>query len=173
MKTNPNLNPLNTMQSKLSKFRRETSLFKTNLQVVTGTNLALTPLVDVIFLLLIFFMISSSLVFQPGITVNLPETRQEFKSVADKLIISLTKQNLLFFNDQRLEDWHHLEQQLANVAYNLNSNLRRGSEFDVSRSPIIILKADKDVPYNDIVKIMSITRRYGLNVFLVTKTEKI
>ena len=143
------------------------------MQILSGPGLALTPLVDVIFLLLIFFMISSSLVFQPGITVNLPETRQEFKSVADKLIITLTKENLLFFNDQRLEDWNHLEQRLANVAYNRDSSARGNSSSDdhFYRSPIIILKADKDVSYNDIVKIMAITRKYGLNIFLVTKTE--
>ena len=165
------------MQSRLNKFRSQTSLFSTSVRLSTDTNLALTPLVDVIFLLLIFFMISSSLVFQPGITVNLPETRQEFKSVADKLIISLTKENLLFFNDQRLEDWNHLEQKLANMAYNLDTNQRRntdGASGKIRRPmPIIILKADKDVLYNDIVKIMSITRRYGLNIFLVTKTEEI
>jgi biopolymer transport protein ExbD len=162
------------MQSRLNKFRSHTSFFKTSARLLSDTNLALTPLVDVIFLLLIFFMISSSLVFQPGITVNLPETRQEFKSVADKLIISLTKENLLFFNDQRLEDWNHLEQKLANMAYNLDANQRRNTDAasGKTRTPIVILKADKDVSYNDIVKIMSITRRYGLNIFLVTKTEE-
>ena len=42
---------------------------KTNLKVVAGP-LELTPLVDVVFLLLIFFMISSSLVFWPGTQVD-------------------------------------------------------------------------------------------------------
>ena len=110
----------------------------------------------------------------PGTTVNLPETRQEFKSVADKLIITLTKEGLLFFNDQRLEDWNHLEQRLADVAYKRVTSRRSNTASQVSpRSPIIVLKADKDVSYDDIVKIMSITRRYGLNVFLVTKTERL
>lgn len=141
---------------------------------MTGTSATLTPLINVVFLLLIFFMISSSLVFQPGITVNLPETKQEFKSVADKLIITITKEKLLFFNDQRLEDWTHLEERLANVAYNRDRVLRRGENGDDSivRTPIIILKADRDVPYKDIVKVMSITRRFGFGVFLVTKSEE-
>ena len=157
------------MQIRLPKLDSQALEFRRSLQLLSGTSLTLTPLVDVIFLLLIFFMMGSSLVFQPGITVNLPETRQEFKSVADKLIITLTKEKLLFFNDQRLEDWNHLEQRLANVAYNRRSPT---SSTNDQRSPIIILKADKDVAYDDIVKIMSISRRYGLNVFLVTKTER-
>ena len=151
------------------RFEDQTIEFRRSLELMSGGGLVLTPLVDVIFLLLIFFMIGSSLVFQPGITVNLPETRQEFKSVADKLIITLTKEKLLFFNDQRLEDWNHLEQRLANVAYARRSSPKSANAH---RSPVIILKADKDVTYDDIVKIMSITRRYGLNVFLVTKSEK-
>ena len=160
------------MAVKLNKPRFQTVNFRRSMQISSGPALAFTPLVDVIFLLLIFFMISSSLVFQPGITVNLPETRQEFKSVADKLIITLTKEKLLFFNDQRLEDWNQLEQRLANIAFNRDTSARLASKNDNQhRTPIIILKADKDVSYNDIVKIMAITRRYGLNVFLVTKTE--
>ena len=152
----------------------QTLVFRRTLKILSGTSLTLTPLVDVIFLLLIFFMIGSSLVFQPGITVNLPETRQELKSVADKLIITLTNEKLLFFNDQRLEDWNHLEQRLADVAYKRDTARRSGTTpKDGHRSPIIILKADKDVSYDNIVKIMSITRRYGLNVFLVTKTERV
>ena len=157
------------MEIRLPRSGESSAKFRRTLQLLSGTSLTLTPLVDVIFLLLIFFMIGSSLVFQPGITVNLPETRQEFKSVADKLIITLTKEKLLFFNDQRLEDWNHLEQRLANVAYNQRSP---ATPIHRNRSPIIILKADKDVAYDDIVKIMSITRRYGLSVFLVTKTER-
>ena len=162
------------MEIKLPRTGDQTLVFRRSLQLLSGTNLTLTPLVDVIFLLLIFFMIGSSLVFQPGITVNLPETRQEFKSVADKLIITLTKEKLLFFNDQRLEDWNHLEQRLADVAYKRDTARRSNAvSKNEQRSPIIILKADKDVSYDDIVKIMSITRRYGLSVFLVTKTERV
>jgi len=41
---------------------------------------------------------------------------------------------------------------------------------DVDARPVIIVKADRDVPYNEIVKIMSITLKHELHVFLVTKT---
>ena len=157
------------MEPKKNRLRYQPIVIRRSVRLLTGTNAALTPLINVVFLLLIFFMISSSLVFQPGITVNLPETKQEFKSVADKLIITITKEKLLFFNDQRLEDWIHLDQRLSDIAH----NHRHGTNGDdgIVRTPIIILKADRDVPYKDIVKVMSITRRYGFGVFLVTKSE--
>ncbi len=165
---------LRKMESRVNRVYTRTIFFKRTLQLLSGTSLTLTPLVDVIFLLLIFFMIASSLVFQTGITVNLPETKQELSSIADKLIITVTKENLLFFNDQRLEDWIHLEQRLANVVYNQDTNPRIVSQIssDGSRMPVIILKADKEVPYDSVVKIMSISRRFGLNVFLVTTTSE-
>ena len=153
------------------RFRFTNLIFRRNLRILSGSSITLTPLVDVIFLLLIFFMISSSFISEPGLTVNLPETKQEFNSVADKLIITLTKEKLLFFNDQRIEDWPQLEQRLANVAYNRDTTTIPGTNGHKFRSPIIILKADKDVPYNDVVKIMSLTRQYVLSVFLVTKSE--
>ncbi len=157
------------MEQTISKFTYRTRFLNRRLTILSGTSLALTPLVDVIFLLLIFFMIGSSFVFQTGTTVSLPETKQEFKSVADKLIITLTKEKLLFFNDQLLEDWTHLEQRLANMAWNRDPDVVGGGRK--GRPPIIMLKADKDVPYDDIMKVMSITRLYGMNIFLVTKTE--
>ena len=160
------------MENRLQFSHNQGIAFRKTCEILTGSDLSLTPLVDVVFLLLIFFMMSSSLIFQPGITVNLPETRQELESVADKLIITLTKEKLLFFNDQRLEDWNHLEQRLANIAYNRDTEANSSVDSKNGyRLPIIILKADKDLPYNDIVKIMSVTRRYGLSVFLVTQTD--
>ena len=48
--------------------------FKSRLKIEAG-KLEVTPLIDVVFLLLIFFMLSSSFIFQPGIKVKLPESQ--------------------------------------------------------------------------------------------------
>lgn len=145
--------------------------FSTRLRLLTGRDLLLTPLVDVVFLLLIFFMMGSSLVFQPGTPVNLPETAKEFIGVADKLVITITKEGLLFFNDQHMEDWGALQQAIANIGYRRsNDGTGTGKSGNRGRVPIIILKADREVSYNDIVRVMSMTRQYGMSIFLATKT---
>ncbi len=136
----------------------------------SGVTIILTPLVDVFFLLMIFFMLGSSLVFQPGITVDPPEVDTVSRSFADKLVITLTKERMLFFNDQQVQGWNDLASKLDTVVYRYSLMPdKEGGTSRKARPPVIIVKADKDAPYDDVVQIMSITRQYGARVFLVTR----
>jgi biopolymer transport protein ExbD len=135
--------------------------FKRNLKILTGPSYVVPPLIDVVFLLLIFIMLGSSLVFQSGITVRLPEVQQQFSGAADKLVITHTKERLLFFNDQKVKDWDDLDRRLQQVAV---------GQAERSRRPVIILKADRDIPYKNIVRIIALARNHDLEVFMVTKT---
>jgi biopolymer transport protein ExbD len=139
-----------------------------------GAFLIVLPLVDVLFLLLIFFMLGSSIVFQPGIQVDPPEVSTPPIIFADKLVITMTKENLLFFNDQPVHGMEDLAKRLDEVVnrYNLVPGKEGDGQRRRSRPPIIILKADKDAPYDDVVQIMSITRQFGARVFLVTRAMK-
>ena len=140
--------------------------FPRNLQVVTTDKLMLIPLGDIIFLLLIFFMLGSVLVFQTGMPVELPESVEEVQTFADKQVITLTSQGLLFFNNQRVKDFNELDLRLAEVLRRRSGKGAAGSKL--SRTPIIILNADKSASYNDVVRIMTIARIHGASVFLAT-----
>jgi biopolymer transport protein ExbD len=94
-------------------------------------------------------------------TVRLPEVQQQFRGAADKLVITHTKERLLFFNDQKVKDWEDLKRRLKAVAV---------GQAERSRRPVIILKADRDIPYKNIVRIIAMARDYDLEVFMVTKT---
>ncbi len=160
------------MACKIKKFRFQTTIGEQRLPFLNNSFLVIVPIVNVFFLLLIFFIIGSTLVFQTGITVNLPEIKQEYKSVPYKLVITLTKEKLLFFNDQRLENLQQLEKALANATYSQeNQPVQIPTTSDSERSLLIIIKADRDVLYDDIVKITAIARKFSLNVFLVTKSD--
>lgn len=153
---------------------------KTNLRVVAGP-LELTPLVDVVFLLLIFFMISSSLVFWPGTKVDteveLPPARTNSMTAADKLIITITRADLLFFNDKPVQ-WDELEGQLhelvrsSRVASGRRGGRSGGSGSAAHRPPLVVLRADQSIEYGKIVRVMSLARSLGLGVYLVTDPEK-
>lgn len=138
---------------------------RSSLRVQTGSHVAVTPLVDVLFILFIFFMMGSSLVFQPGISVDMPETIDEFIGVADKLVVTMTREKLVFFNDQHVEDWNDLRRKLNDMS----DGGWGGDGPATGRAPIIILKADREVAYDDIVRVMSLIREYGMSVFLATK----
>ncbi len=73
---------------------------KTSLKIMTGSA-PLVPLVSLFFILLVFFMISNSLVFWPGTKVEtslrLPKARISSLSEADKLVVTITRSGQLFF----------------------------------------------------------------------------
>ena len=60
----------------------------------------IAPLIDVIFLLLIFFMLSSSFTAQSSINVKLPKAVTSDVMKEDNFIITITKENLVYFDGQ-------------------------------------------------------------------------
>ncbi len=152
---------------------------KPNVKIVTGL-LPLAPLVDLFFLLLVFFMISSSLVFWPGTKVDtkvqLPRSRVSSMSAADKLVITITRSGHLFFNDKPVE-WDDLERELKQLVSDSKVvTAKRGRPGDGEdgqkpRSPLVVLRADKSIAYDWIVKVMSLARSQQLGVYLVTDPD--
>ncbi len=166
---------------------------KPHVKVIAGP-LPLAPLVDVVFLLLIFFMISSSLVFWPGTKVEtrvqLPPSRTSSMSAADKLVITITlpptpeagwsgatdemPTELLFFNDNPVQ-WQDLERDLKEMVRRSQlASVRRTAQDEtgpVTRSPLVVLRADRRIPYGKVVEVMSLARSLGLGVYLVTDSE--
>ena len=67
-----------------------------------NATLNLTPLIDVVFQLLIFFMLSSNFVMQPGVKVELPKAKAVTLQERENLILTITKNNELFVNEQRV-----------------------------------------------------------------------
>jgi biopolymer transport protein ExbD len=63
-----------------------------------GIKLDIAPLIDCVFLLLIFFMLSSSFTFQSGINVKLPKAVTSDAIKEDNLIIAISSENVTFVN---------------------------------------------------------------------------
>lgn len=60
-------------------------------------------MVDVVLLILMFFMISSSYVTRPGVQISLPVSDQSQGFQMNAMVVTLTRNGLVFFNDQRVE----------------------------------------------------------------------
>jgi biopolymer transport protein ExbD len=127
--------------------------FQTKLKVFEGRP-DLTPLIDVVFLLLIFFMLSSSFVQVSGIPVVLPEATASSDMSVDKLVVSIDKKNNLYFNDE-IMDWESLTEQLQKCKLQWNADT-------------VIVRADKNTKYGVVVKMMSLARSLELNVYVAT-----
>ena len=107
----------------------------------------IASLVDVLFLLLIFFMVTSAFVEQPNIKLELPSTRHSEVSKMNNLVLSIARDGKLFLQDS-LVDKKDLEKELRRVI------LDTGDE-------VLVLKADKFVPYGVVIDIMDAVKGAG------------
>jgi biopolymer transport protein TolR len=114
-----------------------------------------TPLVDVMLVLLIIFMVSAPMM-TTGIEIDLPKTRApRMDREEEKLLLTIDKQQKVFLGDAEVP-YDRLEQALTT-----NERLQREKE--------IYIQADETVPYGFVAKVMALLRRGGIEkVGLVT-----
>ncbi len=113
-----------------------------------------TPLVDVMLVLLIIFMITSPILFQ-GVDVQLPKTESGDAVQSEKIVVSVTADKKIYIN----QDIIH-ENLLDDKFKMMNS----------SGVQSIFLRADERLPYGEILKIMDKARKAGITqVSLVTE----
>jgi TolR protein len=116
-----------------------------------------TPLVDVMLVLLIIFMIAAPMLHQ-GIEVNLPEADAEQLPlrVEDPMVLSLNKQGLVFIRDTPV----HPSQLVDRLQPLLEA---RGDDS-------VFLKGDKDLPYGKVIEVLDVLHQGGItHVGLVTE----
>lgn len=108
-----------------------------------------TPLVDVMLVLLIIFMVTAPMMVQ-GINVNLPKaTAKALKGDEERLIISIDNEMKVFINEQ-VVSVEFLTPKLAAILENL-------------KTKDVYLKADKQVPYGIVVDVISKVKKAGVD----------
>lgn len=103
----------------------------------------MTPMIDVVFLLLIFFMVSTTFVdFSRRMDIDLPTSKSSQLDESPKtLLIEMSMDKRLFLNGKTIT-LPQLEKQLG--------------DFPKDTPPSATIKADKGLPYGDVIKIMGI-----------------
>jgi len=124
------------------------------------SQLDMTPLVDVVFNLLIFFMLSTTFVTTPGIKINLPEASSKELKVQEKEVrIALTKKGKIYLNRKLVT--------LGDVRKILKQKAR------LNRKMLVIIQADEQVTHGKVVQIMDIAKNAGLNkLAIATRPRK-
>ncbi|MCP4750346.1 MAG: biopolymer transporter ExbD [Proteobacteria bacterium] len=119
----------------------------------------ITPLIDVIFLLLIFFMVSTTFITAPGIHVNLPTVSTKPKPTKQKsLEVSITSKNQIFLNGKSIKK-HRLQKALAR------------SKKETGRSTLII-RADGKVQHQLVVFVMDAAKQTGIGKLSIATKQK-
>jgi len=114
---------------------------------------SMSSMTDIVFLLLIFFMLTSSFITPSGLPVNLP-TSKSSAIVMQKVSVTITKE-LGYYVDDQLISKDQLEGMLRN-----SFNGEEGS---------VVLHCDKTVPVEDLVYVASIATMLEAKVSIATK----
>jgi biopolymer transport protein TolR len=121
----------------------------------TMSEINVTPMVDVMLVLLIIFMVTAPLI-QQGVKVNLPETKAApVESNEKKLILSVDSSHRVFLGD--------VEVPLDDLEEKLKSNAKAQADKE------LYLHADKEIPYGVVVDVMAAAQRAGIsNLGMIT-----
>jgi len=120
----------------------------------------LTPLVDIVFLLLIFFMLTSSFVeVKPGVKVNLPQASAPNVGEKNDVTVSIDINNTLYLNNRVISP--------KDLYFNLSKLVK------VNPNILAIVEADKGVTHGKVVRVMDLIRRAGVKkIAIATKPPK-
>ena len=125
-------------------------------------NINLTPLIDVVFLLLIFFMVSTTFDTTSQLKINLPEASQEQSSIPpQRLNLLIDAKGNFFINSRELTN---------NKSATLKAALER--TMAGSKSPIVI-QSDADSPVQSLVTAMDVVGQLGLSQVSIATTRPI
>lgn len=119
-----------------------------------------TPLVDVMLVLLVIFMITAPLMHS-GIKLKLPKTKKvnTLKLNKDQVILSIGPRGGLFLGKEKLDRKSFIEEVQSLM-----------SQF---KTETVFLRADYDINYGKVAKIMARLKKAGIvNIALVTEIEK-
>ncbi len=114
----------------------------------------MSSMTDIVFLLLIFFMLTSTLVTVSAIDVLLPKAGGKTEN-SSSIAVSITDKSLFYIDKTMVS------------ATNLESEILK--KIGTDKQKTIIIRGDKEVPYRNIMKVIDIANRNKLKMILAVK----
>jgi len=130
-------------------------------QVREEIDLNLTPLIDVVFLLLIFFMVSTTFEKTAKLKVDLPEaSAQAVQQSENKIVIGIDAKGRYYINDRQLVNTQTKTLKMALMKVS----------GDNKKMPIV-LRADAKTPHQSVVRAMDAASQLGLTRLSISTVE--
>ena len=131
------------------QFKRRTELVKGQIDIA--------PLIDIVFQLLIFFMLTSSFIMQPGIKVNLPKAVTSEAIHEKSLIILITGSDMVYLNERAI------------TTKELDARMRIAAKEKKS----LLIKADRRASMGKIVEVWDMCRDAGITQINIATSQEI
>lgn len=123
-------------------------------------NINLTPLIDVVFLLLIFFMVSTTFDVTSQLNIRLPTASEQLpEAISDKLNILIDAKGRFFLNTQLVSE------QTSRVL------LAAVQQALVARNQPVVIQSDAEAPVQSLVTAMDVVNQLGLTQVAIATTR--
>jgi biopolymer transport protein ExbD len=121
--------------------------------------LEITPLIDIVFLLLIFFLLTATYVKNPNLDINLPKASLNQVTSRDRdITIAITKTGDLRYDNQEVS------------AQKLEGILR--AQFAERSDAIVVIRADEGARHGNVVEVMDMAKRVGFGRLAIATQAK-
>lgn len=114
----------------------------------------ITALIDLIFLLVVFFMVTSSLGKVSSISINLPFAEKSGEKKFSEFVISVNEKNTVFINDNEVPTG-----QFEDAVRSRLDDLKEG---------VVLIRGDKNSSYETIIMIMDTLKKQGISTFTLS-----
>lgn len=139
--------------------------FKTRLK--PSINLIdLTPLVDVIFLMLIFFIITSDILPLKSLNIENPLLERDSTPITTQLFVVVDAQNVIYVGSKKtIVD-------LSSLKTHIMDEIKAIKKNNGNHEPAIVISIDRRVDYGTFLKVFSIAQQCSRNIRLVYKPDE-
>jgi len=107
----------------------------------------MTPMIDIVFQLLIYFLLTTNFITTEGIQVKLPQAKAAAAQIQEEITVFISREGRVFLQQQELNEGQ-LQRRLQTL-------------IAKSRNKLVIVKADREIAVNKAVKVMDIAKRAG------------
>ncbi len=120
--------------------------------------LDMTPLIDVVLMLVLFFMLTTTFVLAPGIKVDLPPGRAVQRTGEGDKVVIITKEGRVYYEDEQID--------LASLETALRQARARQPEVR------LVVKADKEARHGRVVEVMDMAKGVGISRLAIATSPK-
>ncbi|HEB10529.1 MAG TPA: biopolymer transporter ExbD [Spirochaetales bacterium] len=122
-------------------------------------NINLVPMIDVVFQLVIFFMVSSTFILTPGISLIFPSSTTSEPVVMSKIVVTVVSREEVYFNKEKFEI-RELDERLSAITEEERSDIKT-----------VVLEGDRGISYSLLIEVLDLLRRNGFRAINLRTRE--
>ncbi len=122
-------------------------------------NINLVPMIDVVFQLVIFFMVSSTFILTPGISIIFPSSTTSEPVVMSKIVVTVVSREEVYFNKEKFEI-RELDERLSAITEEERSDIKT-----------VVLEGDRGISYSLLIEVLDLLRRNGFRAINLRTRE--